>query len=110
MEYTTGMKESHKQTLDSVNKKITDLISRYENLKVQNAGLKEEINRLNSKVLYYETELNRSNNTIKELEDRINILNLRKAFSASAEDAGQAKASINRLIKEIDKCIDLINE
>lgn len=62
----------------------------------QNAKLKDENLRLK--------------NGIDTLEKRINVLELGESLSGSVADTKQAKARINRLMREIDRCIALINK
>lgn len=46
---------------------------------------------------------------IAELEKRIQVLELREAVSGQSEDMKIARARINRLMREVDKCIALLN-
>jgi inorganic pyrophosphatase len=46
--------------------------------------------------------------TIKELEDKIKLLKIAKT-TETKEGAVDAKLKINELIREIDKCIGLLN-
>jgi len=46
--------------------------------------------------------------TIKELEDKIKLLRIAKT-TETKEGAVDAKLKINELIREIDKCIGLLN-
>lgn len=94
---------------ESLENNINNLISKYEQAVQERNLLKEEIERLEKKMLYYETELKKSNLKNRDLEEEINKLNLLNAFTASAEDKKNAKAAIAGIIKKIDKCIALIN-
>ncbi len=46
---------------------------------------------------------------INELKKQNNTLKLAKAFSAESEESQEAKLQINRIVREIDKCIALLN-
>ena len=46
----------------------------------------------------------------KELEKKVNNLQLVEAFKSSSADVKEAKQKIARLVKEIDKCIALLND
>ena len=83
--------------------KVEELIARYETLDRENAGLKARVSR-------YETQLNKNESKIKELEKKINDLRLKEAFLGTAGDRTQAKRTVARLIKEIDECVSLLGE
>ena len=46
---------------------------------------------------------------IKNLEEKYNKLKISKALIASSKDVHDAKLKVNRLVREIDKCIALLN-
>jgi septation ring formation regulator EzrA len=54
--------------------------------------------------------LNQNEEEYKKLEARFNNLKLAKTLSSKAEDGQQAKLKINSLVREIDKCIALLNQ
>ena len=83
--------------------RIEELVSRYETLDRENAGLKARLARC-------EKELDKNNTRIKDLEKQTDILRLKEAFLGSSEDKTQARRKVARLIKEIDACIGLLNE
>ena len=80
-------------------KRILDLYSsqktEIEQLKKQNSEL-EEKNRLDTE-------------KINNLEEKYNKLKISKALIASSDDVHEAKLKVNRLVREIDKCIALLN-
>ena len=51
---------------------------------------------------------NNQNQTIKQLEEKIKILRLAKTLETK-EGNVEAKFKINELVREIDKCIGLLN-
>ncbi|MCK9625352.1 MAG: hypothetical protein M0R23_02670 [Bacteroidales bacterium] len=83
--------------------KIEQIIAMYESEKLLNAQLSEELSK-NKK------QLVNSNNRITELEKQIDNLQLTEAFKNSSKDEKEAKQKVAKLIKEIDKCIGLLNE
>lgn len=92
-----------KEIIDSLKKKIKSVISLHE-------GTKEHVGLL-------ESELNRSKKKIQEQENHINELlnennrnNLAEAFLQNNEDPHEAKLKINNIVREIDKCIALLNK
>ena len=46
---------------------------------------------------------------IDEVEDKHNKLKLAKAFESTSTDSQEAKARITKIVREIDKCIALLN-
>ena len=83
--------------------RIEVLLSRYETLDRENADIKARLARC-------EKELERKDNKIKELERQTDILRLKEAFLGTSDDRAQARRKIARLIKEIDACVNLLNE
>jgi len=67
-----------------------------------NEQLKKRNEDLNNKIQQKEV-------LIKELEQQNKKLKLAKSFLAESEDVHDAKIKINRLVREIDKCIALLN-
>ena len=104
------MNESYKIVLDTHKKKLELLISRYEQLMAVNRELKGNLERRDTEIRDCREKLNESNNKIKELEQRIDKLQIAGAFEASAADVKEARQNIGRLVREIDKCISLLND
>lgn len=87
--------------LEDIKASIERLISAYEAVKVENKSLKEEIGQLRTQNGDYRKQ-------IDELEKKIDNLKLSGAFLGASRDGGKAKESIDRLIREIDRCISLM--
>ena len=88
---------------------ILDLKKNIENLKnlnsetkLENNELKEEIKKLNSKI-------KQKDEISDELNKKYESLKLAKSIAVSSGDSHDAKIKINRLVREIDKCISLLN-
>ena len=103
------MDDSYKTILETHKRKIEYFISRYETLMAKNRELEDEIARKESEIMGYREKLENSNNIIKELEQKIDKLQVAGAFEASAVDVKEARQNIGRLVREIDKCISLLN-
>jgi predicted nucleic acid-binding Zn-ribbon protein len=54
-------------------------------------------------------EIRRQYEVIRELEEKNKKLQLAEAFKGSSADTNDAKLKIGRIVKEIDKCIALLN-
>ena len=87
--------------IEKLRQRIQELISAYETEK-------QEHNRLISE-LEKATKLNETyKEQITELERTIDNLKLADAFKSGNADNTEARKKIDRLIKEIDKCITLM--
>ncbi|MBR5661958.1 MAG: hypothetical protein IKW99_10470 [Bacteroidales bacterium] len=86
--------------LENLRKDIEKLISLYEAEKAERV-------RLQSLLAESRAENETCRKQIGDLEQQVNNLQLSQAFGA-AGDPGAAKEKIERLIKEIDKCISLL--
>ncbi len=104
------MDESYKIVLDAHKKKIELIISRYETLLARNRELEDALGRKDAEIKAVRENLDNSNNKIKELEQKIDKLQLAGAFEASATDVKEARQNIGRLVREIDRCITLLND
>ena len=82
---------------------IEQIISKYELALSENAVLKGELDGCR-------TELENKTNRIKELEKKVELMQLGEAFKASSEDVKEAKRKIGRIVREIDKCISMLND
>jgi FtsZ-binding cell division protein ZapB len=82
--------------------KINALIDRYK-------ILKEEVKILNDKNEKLVSELDEANENYRELEEKYNNLKLSGSLLAETGDPGEAKKRISQIVREIDKCIALLN-
>ena len=85
---------------DDIWKEILTLISLYEKAKREKDEIRDELEQKKA-------EAERYLKLIKELEKQIDNLKLKNAFLATSGDE-EAKERIDRLIREIDKCIALL--
>lgn len=91
-----------KEFVDTFKDKIKKLLNKYDNLKSENIVLKKDAEDLKLKLKNKESELEFLNN-------KYNKLKLAKSLLASTGDSHDAKIKINRIVREIDKCIALLN-
>jgi len=75
----------------------------YEQEKDKNSIFQQEIEVLKKEVETKDKDL-------LELENKYNTLKLAKMYSADENEKQKAKLEINRLVREIDKCIALLNQ
>ena len=88
--------------LISIEKKLFNLLSSYENLKGKNLKLEDENKKLISKI-------EDNSQIINSLNDKIKIMSISKSVDVSKNDIKQTKLKINEYIREIDKCIAQLN-
>ena len=88
--------------LEEIRKQIEQLIARYEAVKAENQRLRQELQACKETG----AALRKQNN---ELETEIETRKLAEAFSAGVPSA-EAKAKVDTLIREIDKCISYLEE
>ena len=88
--------------ISNIEKKLSNLISSYENLKVKNLKLEDENKKLISKI-------EDNSQIINSLNDKIKIMSISKSVDVSKNDIKQTKLKINEYIREIDKCIAQLN-
>ena len=82
---------------------IEQIISKYELALSENVSLKDELEKCR-------TDLEQKENRIKELEKKVELMQLGEAFRASSEDVKEAKKKIGKIVREIDKCISMLND
>ena len=87
--------------LENIKHKIEQLIAAYEKEKMERINLQEALQLAQRQNETYKLQ-------ITELEREIDNLKLTKAFMADSSDNTQAIKKIDRLMKEIDKCISLM--
>lgn len=81
-----------------------------ERLLLENAALKEENQALMESLESKEKTIEIQKNTISGLTERNKMIKLAKNLSLSGSDGFDVKIKINELVREIDRCIDLLNE
>ncbi|HNY01493.1 MAG TPA: hypothetical protein PKG48_02840 [Bacteroidales bacterium] len=81
--------------------KLGKLIGRHLQLRKENEELTREISGLKEMIEGHEK-------TIRELEDKLKALRIAKTIEKK-EGTVEAKLKINELVREIDRCIGLLN-
>lgn len=87
----------------SLGSKIDRLIAENQRLSAENETLVQRKERLAS-------ENRELKQTVASQEKRIGILELGKGIAGEGMDAKKAQMRINRLMREIDRCIALVNK
>ena len=87
--------------LETVKHKITRLIAAYEKEKAERTMAQKELEQVKAQNETYRKQ-------ILELERQIDNLKLTEAFKGRAINSTEAKRKVDSLVKEIDRCIKLI--
>ena len=82
--------------------KIKQVIQVAEGFKADKDGLKQQVDELLGK-------LYAKNKEIEVLETKYQSLKLAKTLTSSPEEVKNVKQHVNRMVREIDKCIALLN-
>ena len=91
-----------KKIIENIDLKINKLINLYNQTKIDNLNLQKNNEML--KVL-----LEKKENNLKELEEKIKLMNISKSVDSSQGDVKATRLKINEYVREIDKCIALLN-
>ena len=92
-----------KATIERLHNKLESLLANYQQLK-------EELKTSNHKVDVLSKQLNEHNQTIQQLNEKNKVLKLSSSIQGKQGDNKAAKQKINELVREIDKCIALLNK
>jgi predicted nucleic acid-binding Zn-ribbon protein len=85
-----------------LNRKLDELLDRYNNLKLEVTDLKSGNEVLKGKLQAREEQT-------KELEIKYERIKLSGALLGEGENALEAKKKITELVREIDRCVALLN-
>ncbi len=82
---------------------LRDLMTKYKALKEENETLKANVERKNEEIMHAHKE-------ILDLRSEYFSLETAAGLGGSIEKSDKAKQHINKLVREIDKCLTLLNE
>jgi len=89
--------------LFEIRQKFKEIINNYNKLKQRNLELEEENKNL-------KTTINLLNKKIKEIENNDTKINLAKAILATGKDSHEVKIKLNKIVRDIDRCIALLEK
>ena len=96
------MSDQGNEELTLLNKKLEELFERYDDLRTKNKELKTE----NELII---RNLKEKEEKITQLEIKYERVKLSGALLGEGENALEAKKEINELVREIDRCVALLN-
>ncbi len=96
------MTEDNDKLLVKLRENISKLAKLYEKSMSDNSNLMEVNNKLS-------LEIEEKNSQIEELDSKYNTLKLAKSIAIVGSDTHDAKIKVNKILREIDKCMALLN-
>jgi chromosome segregation ATPase len=97
------MTNRYDELINEFEKKLRKLMSEYQSLKDQNIRLKAEIERKH-------TDLMLAHQEVLELRKNYDHLRIARNLTLTDEDRNEAKLRITKMVREIDKCLTLLDE
>ena len=96
------MSETDNQSFDELRDKIKRIVDLYEKEKDKNVLLLRENHDLREKVKITDQNLN-------DFKTKYDKLKIAKTLIASSNDIHDARLRVNKMVREIDRCIALLN-
>lgn len=97
------MTNRYEELIAAFELKLRKLMSEYQSLQEQNAELKAELERKH-------TDLMHAHQDVLELRKNYDHLRIARNLGISQEDRNESKQRINKMVREIDKCLALLDE
>ncbi len=92
-----------KTIINSIEVKLGKLIVKLGQLQLEKSDLQEDNDTLNSKLQEQEKK-------IVALQDKVKLMNISKSVDIDKDDVRSTRLKINEYVREIDKCIALLNK
>jgi phage shock protein A len=91
-------------------KKLDQVLDRTQKLVDLSKALQEHNDLLNLENEHMKVALETNENKRKDLEEKLRVLKMAKSLEGSNEKTLDIKQKINEFVREIDKCIVLLNK
>lgn len=95
---------------DSENNLLIDFTLKVKQIIAKHEALKQEKHQLTAEIRKLEGDVNQLRQENQFLDQKYNNLKLAKMLAVSDSDSKDAKGRIQKLVREIDKCIALLNK
>ncbi len=83
--------------------KLGKLIAKYQKISKEKLILQRENDDFVASLLLKERE-------VSNLQEKVKLMNISKSFNSSKQEVKETKLKINEYVREIDKCIALLNK
>lgn len=91
------------QRLTRIRGRVEEVVQENRQLKEENLALVAELDELKKTIVLQK-------NALLELKEENKLIKLAKEMSITGSDVHDIKIKINELVRDIDRCIDLLNE
>lgn len=92
-----------------INHLVISLQSKVEKLIIEHKKAQEDLKQIRQENSFLRNNLAQKNQQINELEEMVKVLKLARTLGVKEEKTTDLKLKINELVREIDKCIALVN-
>tara|TARA_Y100001978_G_C23685111_1_gene431412 strand:- start:1200 stop:1481 length:282 start_codon:yes stop_codon:yes gene_type:complete len=92
-----------KNIVENIENKLAKFIVNYNELKSKLEILEKENKKISLKLIEKKQE-------VLNLQEKIKLMNISKSVDVSNEDLQSTRLKINEYVREIDKCIALLNK
>lgn len=92
-----------KNIVNKIEVKLGKLIAKYQQVKQEKLILQQENEDFVASLKLKEIE-------ILNLQEKVNLMNISKSVDASKQEVKETRLKINEYVREIDKCIALLNK
>jgi regulator of replication initiation timing len=96
--------------MENLSIRLAAVRDKVENLLKENSLIKGENDAMRDRIAALERTVELQKNTLSELTEQNKLIKLAKNLTLEDSDTAEMKTKVNELIKEIDRCIDLLNE
>ena len=92
-----------KDIINNIEVKLGKFIAKHQQVNNEKLILEQENNSLS-------TELKKNKQDLSVLQEKIKLMNISKSVEVSKEEVKASRLKINEYVREIDKCIALLNK
>ena len=96
--------------MENLSIRLAAVRDKVENLLKENSLVKGENDAMRDRIAALERTVELQKNTLSELTEQNKLIKLAKNLTPEDSDTEEMKNKVNELIREIDRCIDLLNE
>jgi len=92
-----------KTIINNIGLNVGKLIEKYTQLKAEKKDLLQDNDALNA-------QLQEKQKQVVALQDKVKLMNISKSVDVSKQEVKETRLKINEYVREIDKCIALLNK
>ncbi len=92
-----------KTIISNIDVKVRRLIARLAKLQLERSDLQEDKSALTKRLEEKEEE-------VRALQEKVKLMNISKSVDINKEDVKATRLKINEYVREIDRCIALLNK